>query len=232
MNAKTTAVLLGATLLAVAGVATASDERTLDVEATSRAGTGTITACIQPNTKSMFKSGIVRANGYSTGCPRTWNALTWNKRGPQGPRGKQGPAGEDGSDGAQGPTGAEGPQGPVGPQGLQGPQGPQGDQGPTGDQGPDAFLYLYFDGTSATAFHNLIDFSGTNGEYCAVPASGEIQDHKVALVSGSHDVDQPVITTVSTGTCSDGQLRKGYEIFLFDLSGQPADPVEFSLWVQ
>jgi hypothetical protein len=82
------------------------------------------------------RSGNLRIVSDADDCRRSEEAISWNRRGPQGPPGPRGATGPQGPAGPEGDTGPQGPAGPPGAQGETGPQGPPGQQGETGPQGP------------------------------------------------------------------------------------------------
>jgi collagen triple helix repeat protein len=123
------AVIVGAGLLVVGGVAGVAD------------GT-TIGGC-----ENVY-SGVIRLlpsslpAPYNNSCNTTTTnkylkevAISWNQAGSQGPQGIQGLKGDTGLQGIQGLTGATGAQGLKGDTGAAGAPGAQGIQGPKGDKG-------------------------------------------------------------------------------------------------
>lgn len=110
-------------VLAGGGIALAS---------THHATPATITACYKKGHAVTQLDRI--ANGRS--CPRGYEKVTWNEKGPRGERGKRGPRGATGLTGATGSQGPAGPKGVTGATGPQGPAGPKGDAGAVGPQGP------------------------------------------------------------------------------------------------
>lgn len=120
IKSRTSAVAVGALVLAVSGVGGA-------------VAAGQITSDDIQNGTILNKDiavGTIKMNRLAPGVQEKIE-----NGGEQGPAGPAGPAGADGENGTDGTDGAQGPAGPAGANGQPGPQGPAGPAGPQGPSG-------------------------------------------------------------------------------------------------